>query len=126
MLFRSLTGNEGVGEDLSSPKDSKPAETAARTPDPNNPETFNFAGITGNEGTAGTETQQPSKAQEALNKRKAARTPEQEAKHQEVKKARRILMAQGRLKPTQKPIKVVEMDTNTRNAFVSTHQQKRA
>ncbi|MFR2533133.1 MAG: hypothetical protein ACLS9L_06010, partial [Alphaproteobacteria bacterium] len=61
-----------------------------------------------------------------LNKRKAARTPEQEAKHQEVKKARRILMAQGRLKPTQKPAKVVEMDTNTRNAFVSTHQQKRA
>src|SRR5699024_3124620 len=96
--FAGLTGNEGVGEDLSSPKDSKPAETAARTPDPNNPETFNFAGITGNEGTAGTETQQPSKAQEALNKRKAARTPEQEAKHQEVKKARRILMAQGRLK----------------------------
>lgn len=124
--FAGLTGNEGVGEDLSSPKDSKPAETAARTPDPNNPETFNFAGITGNEGTAGTETQQPSKAQEALNKRKAARTPEQEAKHQEVKKARRILMAQGRLKPTQKPAKVVEMDTNTRNAFVSTHQQKRA
>lgn len=104
-------------------KEEKP-ET--RTPEPNNPESYNLAGITGNEGTAGTETQQPSKAQEALNKRKAARTPEQEAKHQEVKKARRILMAQGRLKPTQKPTKVVEMDTNTRNAFVSTHQQKRA
>ena len=109
--FAGLTGNEGVGEDLSSPKDNKPAETAARTPDPNNPETFNFAGITGNEGTAGTETQQPSKT---------------ENKTQTPKTGTRIQELRGLGKPTQKPTKVVEMDTNTRNAFVSTHQQKRA
>lgn len=109
--FAGLTGNEGVGEDLSSPKDSKPAETAARTPDPNNPETFNFAGITGNEGTAGTETQQPSKT---------------ENKTQTPKTGTRIQELRGLGKPTRKPTKVVEMDTNTRNAFVSTQQQKRA
>uniref|UniRef100_UPI00402893A8 hypothetical protein n=1 Tax=Candidatus Scatocola faecipullorum TaxID=2840917 RepID=UPI00402893A8 len=97
-----------------------------RAPEPNNPESYDFTKITGNEGTAGTETQQPSKAQEALNKRKAARTPEQEAKHQEAKKARRILMAQGRLKPTQKTTKVIKMDPNIRNAFISTQQEKRA
>ena len=102
------------------PNTQKPAENTAQTPDPNNPESFNFAALTGNEGVSGM-----NKAQEALAARRQNRTPEEIAQRKEVKKlVRKMRLARGIGKPKPKPVKTVELDTNTRNAALDEFRQR--
>lgn len=106
------------------PNTQKPAENTAQTPDPNNPESFNFAALTGNEGVSGMDENKGNKAQEALAARRQNRTPEEIAKRKEMREARKVLMAQGRLRAKPKPVKTVELDTNTRNAALDEFRQR--
>ena len=106
------------------PNTQKPAENTAQTPDPNNPESFNFAALTGNEGVSGMDENKGNKAQEALAARRQNRTPEEIAKRKEMREARKVLMAQGRLRAKPKPVKTIELDTNTRNAALDEFRQR--
>ena len=106
------------------PNTQKPAENTAQTPDPNNPESFNFAALTGHEGVSGMDENKGNKAQEALAARRQNRTPEEIAKRKEMREARKVLMAQGRLRAKPKPVKTVELDTNTRNAALDEFRQR--
>lgn len=106
------------------PNTQKPSENTAQTPDPNNPESFNFAALTGNEGVSGMDENKGNKAQEALAARRQNRTPEEIAKRKEMREARKVLMAQGRLRAKPKPVKTVELDTNTRNAALDEFRQR--
>ena len=106
------------------PNTQKPAENTAQTPDPNNPESFNFAALTGNEGVSGMDENKGNKAQEALAARRKARTPEEIEKIKQMKKARQVLMAQGRLRAKPKPVKTVELNPNTRTSVIQDFQQR--
>ncbi len=106
------------------PNTQKPAENTAHTPDPNNPDSFNFAGITGGEAVSAAESGEENKAKEALAARRKARTPEEIEKIKQMKKARQVLMAQGRLRAKPKPVKTVELNPNTRTSVIQDFQQR--
>ncbi len=106
------------------PNTQKPAENTAQTPDPNNPDSFNFAGITGGEAVSAAESGEENKAKEALAARRKARTPEEIEKIKQMKKARQVLMAQGRLRAKPKPVKTVELNPNTRTSVIQDFQQR--
>ena len=82
--------------------------------------------MTGNEGVSGMDENQGNKAKDALETKRQNRTPEEIAKRNEARKARKVLMAQGRLRVKPKPVKKVELNSNTRDAFVLGEQQRRA